>query len=119
MYVKNRLILIDDEREPFMGPGPLWLLQGIREKHSIRQAALSIGMSYAKAHRIIRRLEKAADRKFCETTIGGEGGGSACLTGYALQFLEAYQVLERKVASYAESEFAEFLAKISNIERPR
>lgn len=112
MHVKNRLILIGDGEEPFMGPGPLWLLQGIKEKQSIRQAAISLGMSYAKAHRILKRLENALKKKFCETTIGGEGGGSARLTGYALQFLEAYQDYDRKVTSFAENEFTVFQRKI-------
>ncbi len=112
MHIKNRLIILDDKDDPFMGPGPLWLLQGIREKQSIRQAAISLGMSYAKAHRILKRLEKAAGQRFCETTIGGEGGGSARLTGYALRFLEAYQDYAGKVTSFAENEFDGFLRKI-------
>jgi len=50
-----------------------------------------MGISYAKAHRILRDLEKNAGRRIIVTHIGGPDGGGAELKLFARTLVAAYE----------------------------
>lgn len=101
------LRLLDGEGQRRFGPGVAALLAEVREKHSLRAAAGSMGMAYSKAWRIIRTAEEAMDCKLLASTIGGRHGGGAALTEAAEALLAAYQALREEVSAYAQERFRE------------
>ena len=99
------LRLLDGEGQRRFGPGVAALLAEVREKHSLRAAAGSMGMAYSKAWRIIRTAEEAMGCKLLASTIGGRHG--AALTEEAEALLAAYQALREEVSAYAQERFRE------------
>ena len=93
---------------PFMGPGPLRLLEKISEFKSINQAAGSMGLSYVKALNILNRLEKCLGEKLLERKRGGNERGGTQLTPYAEKFIWSYKGIEEKINGFAQTEFQEF-----------
>ncbi len=108
MRIEVRVSLVDSAGQRFMGAGPLLLLEGVRRSGSIRQAAQEMGMSYAKAHRILGRLEEALGWRLLVRRIGGAQRGGAELTSAGQQFLESYSQLQQDVRSCADSAFRPF-----------
>lgn len=101
------LRLLDGEGQRRFGPGVAALLEEVREKHSLRAAAGSMGMAYSKAWRIVRTAEEAFGCKLLSSTIGGRHGGGAALTAEAEALLAAYQALREEVSAYARQRFEE------------
>ena len=62
------------------GPGVAALLHRVDDLHSLRAAAMSMGMAYSKAWTIVKNSENAFGFKFLTSTAGGKGGGGAVLT---------------------------------------
>ena len=62
MKVKVKISIHMDSGIPFMGPGPLQLLEKIKEHKSINKAANSMNLSYVKALNMLNRLEKGLNR---------------------------------------------------------
>lgn len=114
MRVKVKISIINDKEESFMGIGLVWLLRKIKETGSISQAAKDMDMSYAKAHRIIKRLEKNTGAKILDTKTGGIDRGGALLTPFAEDFIEKYDKYQKKVKDYGEKEFLDFLRDIGD-----
>lgn len=108
-YVK---IMICKDNERFMGIGPERLLRLTEESGSLRQAAMIMGMSYSKAHALIKHLEKALKRPVLKCQIGGSSGGGASLTEFGHHLLKEYEMLRQKVEREADSAFVEFLKNL-------
>ncbi|MFA6028616.1 MAG: LysR family transcriptional regulator [Elusimicrobiota bacterium] len=106
MQARVKLSIADDRGAPFMGAGLVRLLRGVERKGSILLAAREMGMSYAKAHRILKALESATDKEFLLRRRGGNDRGGARLTPYARTFVERYERFEARVADYARRAFA-------------
>ena len=91
--------------------GKAKLLSAIDEFGSIRCAAREVNMSYKRAWRYIRELEKGLGYKIVSTTIGGAGGGGAQLTESGRHLLREYEeakaqvnlTLQRHVESFSRS----------------
>jgi molybdate transport system regulatory protein len=115
MKIKIKLSIINNENEPFMGIGLIWLLEKIKEHKSIRKAAAHMDMSYAKAHRILKNLEKNLGEKIIVTKIGGIERGGANLTPFGEEFINKYDEYQKKIKDYAEIEFIRFLEDIKKI----
>ncbi len=62
------------------GPGIAVLLRRVRELHSLRAAAMSIGMAYSKAWTILKNAQLSLGFKLLDSTTGGKHGGGATLT---------------------------------------
>ena len=62
------------------GPGVAVLLRRVRELHSLRAAAMSIGMAYSKAWTILKNAQLSLGFKLLDSTTGGKHGGGATLT---------------------------------------
>lgn len=98
--------------EKCFGPGVATLLNRVRETHSLRAAAMSIGMAYSKAWTIIKNAENGLGFKLLDSTTGGKNGGGATLTPQAEAILPAYESYCAAVREYANSLFTETFQNI-------
>ena len=89
-----RAYLLGDEGARAFGPGPLELMRRVEETGSLRAAAVSMGMAYTKATRLVKTAEQAFGFKLTERTIGGAGGGGSRLTLEARDLLARYEAFE-------------------------
>lgn len=90
------------QEEVFMGKGVRQLLDAIEECHSIRQATIKTGISYPKALRMIKTLNKELKFDVVESTKGGIEHGGTVLTEKGRKILEAYKNLEREVQDFTD-----------------
>ncbi|MBN1626783.1 MAG: LysR family transcriptional regulator, partial [Deltaproteobacteria bacterium] len=108
MKISAKTFLTDDSGIPFMGPGPVRLLEKIDEYKSINKAAKSMSLSYVKALNILNRLERCLGEKMFVRKRGGSEHGGTCLTPYAERYIISFRGLEKKIDDYARAEFQEF-----------
>jgi len=112
MKVRVKLCLVNGRNEPFMGIGLVWLLRRVERLGSIQLAAKDMGMSYAKAHRILKRLEQGVGHKLLLRRKGGHERGGAELTSFAQSFLARYSRHNDRVSCYAQKEFAHLIGTL-------
>ena len=93
--------------EKCFGPGVAILLRKVRELHSLRAAAMSIGMAYSKAWTILRNAQQTLGFKLLDSTTGGKHGGGAQLTPEGETLLDAYDRYCAKLRACAQELFAE------------
>ncbi|MDA8242494.1 MAG: LysR family transcriptional regulator [Elusimicrobia bacterium] len=105
MHIKVRLGLRDAAGEPFMGIGLVWLLRGVQRSGSLSASAREMGMSYSKAHGLVRKLEAALGCGVLARERGGSGRGGSSLTARGLRFLERFEALDASVKKQAEAIF--------------
>jgi molybdate transport system regulatory protein len=105
MKIHLKLSVLNDQGLPFMGRGPVQLLQGIERLGSINQAAKEMNMSYVKAWKIIKRIEVGLGGKILRTKIGGKDHGGSELTPLASKFVNLYRAYETEVANFAQEKF--------------
>ncbi len=86
-----KLQLTDDSGAKFFGEGPCRLLQLVEQTGSVRGAALSMGMAYSKALKLLRQAEAALGFALTQRTVGGKNGGGSALTAEGRAFLQQYQ----------------------------
>ena len=91
--------------EKCFGPGVAQLLRRVEEKHSLRAAAISMGMAYSKAWTIIKTAEKELGFDLLVSTTGGKNGGGATLSQQAISLLAAYEQYCTDVRNYAQTQF--------------
>lgn len=89
------------------GAGIVQLLQKVQVHHSLRAAALDMGMAYSKAWTVIRRSEEELGFQLLIYSTGGRNGGGAVVTPEAVAMLEAYERYCRKLTDYSEALFRE------------
>ncbi len=99
--------------EKCFGPGVAQLLKQVQISHSLRGAAMALGMAYSKAWTVMRRSEQELGFPLLVYTTGGRHGGGAVLTSEAEKLLTAYDRYCRRIRKAAETcfeeEFREFL----------
>lgn len=93
--------------EKCFGPGVAILLRRVEELHSLRAAAISIGMAYSKAWTIVKNAQQQLGFPLLHSTTGGKNGGGAKLTPEAVALLAAYEEYCRAVNEHAQALFAE------------
>jgi molybdate transport system regulatory protein len=113
--LKTKLYLVGPEGNSFMGIGVLWLLQHIDDLGSIRQAAAHMNLSYAKAHRMVRDLEKQLNLSLVTSERGGDSRRGAGLTAGGRAFIQLYDSFQREVKNQAEGAFENFRKKIRKL----
>ena len=69
--------------EKCFGPGVAVLLRKVRELHSLRAAAMSIGMAYSKAWTILKNAQQSLGFKLLDSTTGGKHRYCAALRAHA------------------------------------
>ncbi len=112
MDLKVKLAIVDGKGEPFMGIGLVWLLDGVDRLGSIRRAAAEMDLSYVKALKMIRRLEKGLGKKVITRTSGGRDGGGSRLTPFGRDFIRDYDRFQRGVKRSAENRFLRFRSRL-------
>lgn len=112
MNLKIRLYIENEKKETFMGIGVLWLLKGIEKNGSIRRAAQDMNMSYTKACQILKKLETSLDKIILERQKGGNSRMGTSLTEYGVNFLHAYEHLNKNVEDLCQLEYSQFLKKL-------
>jgi molybdate transport system regulatory protein len=112
MRIHIKLRVLNDQGVPFLGRGPVQLLQGIERLGSINKAAREIRMSYVKAWKIIKKMEACLGGKILDTTIGGKDYGGSKLTPLATKFLDSYAAYEAEVVNFAQERFTQTIARI-------
>jgi len=112
MKIHLKLIVLNDQGEPFMGRGPVQLLQGIARLGSINQAAKEMNLSYVKALKMIKKIEACLGSKILITKIGGKEHGGAELTPLAGNFLNFFAAYEAEVENFAQERFTQTLGCI-------
>ena len=91
MKAVTKIIFLDENGEKFFGEGPCRLLHAVAETGSLRAAALSMGMAYTKALKILKNAEQALGFALTERTAGGKDGGGSRLTPEGKEWLERYE----------------------------
>jgi len=112
LKLKVRIYFEDDKNHSFMGVGVLWLLEGVENCGSIRQAAGEMNMSYTKAHQILKNLENALGRKVLQRHRGGNDRSGASLTEFGEKFLCEYKKFNMKIDELSRMEFERFIKEM-------
>ena len=109
--MKVKTNIVSDEGDPFMGPGPLRLLERIKKYKSINKAAKDMNLSYVKALNMLDRLEKAFNGDFLIRKRGGNNRGGTELTPLAEEFIRDYKMIEARINELAAREFVSMKKK--------
>jgi len=111
MKVRIKISIVNEAGKGFMGIGLIWLLRRIKEFKSINRAARDMDLSYAKALKILNRLEENLGRKILKRKRGGRERGGADLTPFGERFIEEYDRFQGDIKNYSEKRFSEFRKK--------
>ena len=117
MKIQMIVRFLDDAGLPFMGRGPVELLQAIDRLGSINKAAKEMNMSYVKSWKIIKRIEACLGGKILKTEIGGKAHGGSELTQLAEEFLACYTGYENEVAIFAKEKFDEIKDRLETLRK--
>ena len=91
MRAGTKITFFDDNNEKFFGEGPCQLLHAVEACGSLRSAAISMGMAYTKALRILRNAEAALGFALTTRCAGGKAGGGSSLTPEGKEWLARYE----------------------------
>lgn len=91
-----------DEKGKAFGEGPYQLLKKVEQTGSLHQASAEIGMSYTKAWRLMRNLEKRLNFPVLERHAGGAFGGGAFITPEGQNLLSRYEKFRKEVQEALE-----------------
>jgi molybdate transport system regulatory protein len=110
--LKIKISVADENNRGFFGIGIVWLLEEIERTGSIKKAAQNLGMSYSKAHKILKRVEEKTGAVLLEKTRGGIDRGGSFLTDYSKKLIEEYKIFQTNVKDYANKEFEKSIKNI-------
>lgn len=110
MDAMTRVFFIDDNGDKFYGEGPCRLLALIEETGSLRKAAISMGMAYTKALRILNRAEEVLGYPLTERTVGGSSGGGTCLTQKGKEWNQKYAAYRNACTAANRALYLEFFS---------
>ena len=85
----------------FFSTGPMELMEKIESYSSLKKATEAMGMSYTKALRIIRDVEREMGFPIVVSVKGGNERGSTKLTEKGKQVLTVYKEIYDDVSEYA------------------
>lgn len=95
---------LEEEGEKFYGPGPNELLKRIQKEGSLSKAAGQMNMSYKKAWDLVKRLNHHSSQPFVILKKGGEHGGGAEVTAYAMQVIKEYDKLQKEIGELIDQQ---------------
>ncbi len=98
-------IWLDNNGKAF-GEGPYELLLRVEQTGSLSRASAELGMSYNKAWRLMRTLEKRLGFSLLERRAGGASGGGSAVTPQARLLMRRYSSLRDDVSDAMEKLFA-------------
>ena len=91
MKAVTKITFLNDDGEKFFGEGPARLLREIDKTGSLRAAAISMGMAYTKALKLMKQAEDALGFSLITRTTGGKAGGGSILTPEGIRWLRQYE----------------------------
>ena len=94
-------VWLDNKGKAF-GEGPYRLLRHIEQTGSLHKASTQMGMSYTKAWRLMRKLEKRLNFPLLERHAGGAFGGGSSITPKARDLLNRYEKFQKDVDGVLE-----------------
>lgn len=94
------------------GSGKTAILRAISQTGSINKAAKKMNMSYRHAWSYIVSAEKRIGMPLLIKIKGGQKGGGAHLTAYALDLLNKFEKLEREVNAFTDKRYKEIFSKL-------
>lgn len=112
-----RAYLLGFEGARVFGPGPRELLERVESEGSLRAAAISMGMAYTKASRMVKTAEASFGFPLTERTIGGVGGGGSRLTTEARDLLDRYEAFEAACEDDLRRNFSECFSGFADVPR--
>ena len=92
MHLRYKLWL--DSGGKAFGDGPHALLEGVQRTGSLSRACAEMGMSYNKAWRLMREMERRLGFVLIERRTGGLEGGGSELTPEAIELMRRYRCLK-------------------------
>jgi molybdate transport system regulatory protein len=113
--VRTKISIVNDDGNPFMGPGLLKLLKRIEQHKSINKAAKDMRLSYVKALNMLNRLENDLGDAVLIRTRGGKNHGGTELTSFGKRYVREYDKLEKQVRRKADKEFENFANRLKVI----
>lgn len=112
VFLKYKLWLSAVSGEGIIGDGQYKLLKAIEEKGSLKAAAELLGTSYRKSWGDIKKAEELLGYELTEKHRGGKDGGKSELTSRAINLLEAYDALHKKMDTAIEDAYDDFKEQI-------
>ena len=98
-------IWIEADGEPVFGRGRRFLFEAIDSHGSINQAAKEVGISYRKALSHIQAMEQRLGISLVVRHAGGRHGGGATLTPEARVFLKKFELMEKSLREFVDTQF--------------
>ncbi len=86
-----------------VGPGKISLLESIADNGSISAAARTMGMSYARAWRLVDDMNRCFARPLVVTASGGKHGGGAKVTDDGKQVLRIFRDMEAEARAAVQA----------------
>lgn len=96
--------------ESFFGPGVADLLTYIKQTGSTHSACESMGMSYSKGRKILKKIEIEYGCPAVECIQGGINGGNSTLTDAGEELLEHFLECQKDVDQYSRSVFNKYFS---------
>jgi molybdate transport system regulatory protein len=115
-HLSIRLDLANGDR---IGPGKIALLEAIRAKGSISEAARHLGMSYRRAWMLVDQINETLREPAVSTRQGGQRGGWTVLTPTGERVIELYHAIEELTCTSARQEFRAIAKLVRQSERAR
>ena len=112
MKAVTKIIFLDHNGEKFFGEGPARLLHDIEERGSLRAAAMSMGMAYTKALRIMKHAEAALGFPLTTRITGGKDGGGSKLTPEGKAWLARYESYRQACTAANQAFFRKFFPAV-------
>ncbi len=109
MQIMAKLYLVDNNGTKFMGIGVLWLLQEIVKTNSLRAAAANLNLSYSKAYKMVKSLEKHIGQKVLERQRGGSEHRGATVNEFGHQFIALYDKFQNGAKELLNGPFEIFI----------
>ena len=91
MKAVTKITFLNEDGKKFFGEGPARLLREIDETGSLRAAAISMGMAYTKALKLMKQAEDTLGFSLITRTTGGKAGGGSILTPEGTRWLRQYE----------------------------
>ena len=101
--------------EPFFGEGVFDVLRAVQEFGNLAKASRQIGISYAKAWKIIKTAEETLGFPLTESHSGRNDSKRTILTARCVEFIQRYETHQREVLEFAEHSFEESFGDIKSI----
>jgi len=113
-FIRSKIWFEDDSGEVIFGLGRLKMLEAIERHGSIQAAAKELKMSYRALWGRITATENRMGRLLLTRNIGGASGGGSQLTPFAINLLEIFRDVHRRIAMESDRLFKEeILSKIT------